>query len=488
VSWSYDKTYELTREWRSGANSYAITYTYDAVGNRLTKKDGGALTTYSYDAANQTRRIQDSTGNTTYTFDGAGSLSLTRSPSNQRTSYTWDGEGRLTQVSLPTGTANTFTYNGDGQRVQKLDSTGTTKLIWDLQNVLVETDTTNVVQAVFTIEPVAYGNLVSHRRGAATLIYHYDGLGSMDRLSDANGTVSDSYLYRAFGSVTTLSGTTTNSLKYCGRLGYAYDMDIALYYLRNRFYDPSLGRFISRDKLRSHDIELYSYVLNNPVNATDPTGMVQKLNYDPEHELLPVKFPPCGGFYYASRWRLAEKSRSGSCIIQKVSLNFNLSKCSTGEKIGKSQIKDNVIPYLADPKLPSMDGDWYTYYECWTVPPDSVYTDYNNPAKLDPPPGPDDRWGAPDGLFIDVCGWYELVFEATFYEGKKCPRDWKATGKPPGFGLPTSQHPPLFPPSKGPPDDPTAVRHMAVEVNCCKPGPCGRPPCKKEYFEGEPSG
>src|SRR5205809_37361 len=83
---------------------------YDAVGTRLTSKDGGALATYSYDAANQLTRSQDSTGTTTSTFDGAGSLSLTRSPTNQRTSYSWDGESWLTQVRLPSGTVNTFTY------------------------------------------------------------------------------------------------------------------------------------------------------------------------------------------------------------------------------------------------------------------------------------------------------------------------------------------------------------------------------------------
>ena len=53
VSWTYDPTYQLTRELRSGANSYANTYTYDPVGNRLVLKSGGVPTTSTYDAANR---------------------------------------------------------------------------------------------------------------------------------------------------------------------------------------------------------------------------------------------------------------------------------------------------------------------------------------------------------------------------------------------------------------------------------------------------
>jgi len=51
VTWSYDNLYQLTREQRSGDNAYDITYSYDPVGNRLTKVDAAQTTTYTYDAA-----------------------------------------------------------------------------------------------------------------------------------------------------------------------------------------------------------------------------------------------------------------------------------------------------------------------------------------------------------------------------------------------------------------------------------------------------
>ena len=54
-----------------------------------------------------------------------------------------------------------FIYNGDGQRVRKIDSTGTTKHVWDGQNILLETDGSNIIQVVYTLQPMLYGNLIS---------------------------------------------------------------------------------------------------------------------------------------------------------------------------------------------------------------------------------------------------------------------------------------------------------------------------------------
>src|SRR5262249_50296718 len=51
VTWSYDSIYQLTREGRSGANAYDVTYSYDAAGNRKTMLKGGVITTYGYDVA-----------------------------------------------------------------------------------------------------------------------------------------------------------------------------------------------------------------------------------------------------------------------------------------------------------------------------------------------------------------------------------------------------------------------------------------------------
>jgi YD repeat-containing protein len=116
VTWSYDKTYQLKNEQRSGSNSYNITYTYDSVGNRMGEINGGVRSTTSYDAANQATKTLAATGITTYTFDAAGNLLIQVSPT-VRLTRTWDFENRQTQAIFP-GTVDAYTYNGDGQRVQ----------------------------------------------------------------------------------------------------------------------------------------------------------------------------------------------------------------------------------------------------------------------------------------------------------------------------------------------------------------------------------
>ena len=72
MTWTYDKTYQLTNEQRSGSNSYNITYTYDPVGNRLSLINGGVRTTSTYDAANELIKTQAIAGMTTITYDASG--------------------------------------------------------------------------------------------------------------------------------------------------------------------------------------------------------------------------------------------------------------------------------------------------------------------------------------------------------------------------------------------------------------------------------
>ena len=179
---SYDPTYQLTNERRSGANSYNISYVYDAVGNRTLLVNNGVPTTNTYNAGNELVTSLASggvtTNRTTNTYDGSGNLLTTQAPGNQWTTNTWDGENRLTRVALPSGIVDSFTYNGDGQRVQRIDSTGTTKHVWDGENILLETSASNVIEVVYTLEPVLYGNLISQSRGGADSFYSFDALGS----------------------------------------------------------------------------------------------------------------------------------------------------------------------------------------------------------------------------------------------------------------------------------------------------------------------
>jgi RHS repeat-associated protein len=105
-----------------------------------------------------------------------------------------------------------------------------------------------------------------------------DRLGSIDTLTDADGTVVESRTYDSFGnllSTTPNSQLPTPNFRY-GYTGRELDLESGLDYYRARYYDAAVGRFISVDPMGfgAGDTNLYRYVGNNSTNATDPSGMI----------------------------------------------------------------------------------------------------------------------------------------------------------------------------------------------------------------------
>jgi len=103
--------------------------------------------------------------------------------------------------------------------------------------------------------------------------YHADGLGSITGLSDATGTMVQTYGYDAFGNVTVSgSGNVAQPFMFTGR---EYDAETSMYFYRARYYDPTVGRFVTKDPIGfgGGDYNLYGYVGNNPINFSDPDGL-----------------------------------------------------------------------------------------------------------------------------------------------------------------------------------------------------------------------
>jgi len=115
TTWQYNNRNELTLDQKEDASKniiYSNTYTYDAVGNRLTKTDKDSNQT-SYDYDNNNRLL--SAGGISYTYDANGSM-ISKTEGGQTTSYEYNYEDKMVKVTYPDASTNEFKYYGDGKR------------------------------------------------------------------------------------------------------------------------------------------------------------------------------------------------------------------------------------------------------------------------------------------------------------------------------------------------------------------------------------
>ena len=261
-----------------------MTYSYDPSGNRLTKVSSGAVTTLSYDQADRLLTTDDGTTVTTYSWDANGNNTLVQAGASV-TTYTWDGENRLTKLALPGGSVVTNTYGSDGLRRKREDGVATVKYLWDGSRLLLESDGSDVTQAVYTSSVGAYGDTVSQRRSSATHYHHPDHLGTIWNLSDSSQATSDSYVFDAWGNQLASSGTTVNPFRYVGSLGYYAEPTAALTYVRARWLRPATGSWVSVDPVTGSPRAGYTCRPTLHIDESGLHAVVFPADY-PEFEIL----------------------------------------------------------------------------------------------------------------------------------------------------------------------------------------------------------
>ena len=266
VTYEYDGLGQLTQETKTltGTMVQQYTYEYDKAGNRskLTASGGESYTTtYAYDSNNRllSETKQTGSGQTVqnYTYDANGNTKSVQG-GGSNTTYQYNGFNRLVGLT-ENGTNIQYAYNAAGLRTKKTVGGVVTGFVWDEGKTVMETNGSGGVTAQY----LQGFRTISQQTAQGRKYYGYNGHGDVVALSDPNGNVVKQYAYNAFGVEENIDAADTNPFRYCGEY---YDVETGSIYLRARYYDPSVGRFLSEDTHWNTGNMIYG---DNPVKMNE---------------------------------------------------------------------------------------------------------------------------------------------------------------------------------------------------------------------------
>lgn len=245
--------------YHNGYNYGGATYTYDVMGNRTDGLGGGGSI-----ATGNRITIDDGYA---ITYDSAGNITGKSKTGDNRT-YTWNPLGQLVTVATNSGTT-TYGYDGFGRRVRKTVNGTITRYLLDGERVLIEVDATHSPVAEYTYYP-GVDRPLSMRRGGVTYFYEQDEQGNVIGLISQTGYVAATHDYTPFGEDYGGGSGVVNPYRFKGR---EWDAEAGLYFMRARYYEPKLGRFMSEDPVGLRGgRNLTTFASNDPVNFADPKG------------------------------------------------------------------------------------------------------------------------------------------------------------------------------------------------------------------------
>ncbi len=260
-------------------------YAYDLCGNRLLKEQysGGSVDVtegYRYNERNElTERIRAGSL-TVYRYDKNGSI-VSEEEEGRRSEYRYDLLNRQTYVRTLDGKEQENSYDGEGLRAGITENGKRTTFLYHNGEILTECDGESA-----PIKRYLRGIGLSHVQTIqdnTCYSYHQDEQGSTVYVI-GQGKTENIYQYDAFGNLLENKEELTNRILYTGQ---QYDQETGQYYLRARYYNPVVGRFLQEDSYRGDGLNLYAYCANNPVVYFDPSGLNKCPDNQPEIKKTP---------------------------------------------------------------------------------------------------------------------------------------------------------------------------------------------------------
>ena len=298
AAYTYDMLGRITRETKTGRED--ISYTYDANNNRKQMTIGNKTTAYQYNKNDELLRTDtlhtdtekndvviyknDKNGNQLATVNRSEipaeakdtsyidvDVTLGDNQLNDNVVNHYNALNQLTET-LTKNYKVSFTYDAEGLRTGKTVNGEKTVYVWDGDQVVMELSKGGTVQKRY----IRGNDLVYADKGENTEKTYYvtDMHGNVVQLLDESGNVTKTYEYDSFGNEVKPEKKDENPYRYCGEY---YDKETEEVYLRARYYEPGVGRFITRDTYTGESDEplslhLYTYCENDGVNAWDPSG------------------------------------------------------------------------------------------------------------------------------------------------------------------------------------------------------------------------
>ena len=375
TEYEYDGLKRLTEESvKVGNSTDTYAYEYDDYGNRSKMTATGSenyVTEYSYNNAQgkytallqkETKTVEDDNAlklqnnvkQTVYTYDANGNQ-ITKTADGKTETNTYDGLNQLIGFTDGETTAS-YTYGISGLRDSKTVNGVTTTHIWSGSQIVVDY-TAHYTSTVY-IRGTSLAAAFDWDEGSKgdNRFYIQNAHGDVVNLTNADGEVTKKYTYDAFGVEKNIDDSDANPFRYCGEY---YDAETGTIYLRARYYNPSTGRFISRDSVTGDindplSLNLYTYCHNNPIFYLDPTGHNAWTNFWNE-------FVDCwkvGSSDFREAWNVGNNEIASRGKVGELAASFNQGVVDTLSSQAESTVKTVRNPGKAIKKL---GADYVSY-------------------------------------------------------------------------------------------------------------------------------